>query len=282
MGSTSLLKALAFAAALFSPWGCMQALEFKGLKSSSLLSPASSTSKNSGLRAKTTLQSTDLEEMLSALKAYEESRQKDEEFQPDTLIEMARLCFVIGEIVGKDEKGKFFEKGRHYAELLCQREPSRVEGHYWLALNFCGIAETSRAGLALRLLPCIVDELERALELDETYDQAGPHRVIGRIYSEAPLWPLSEGDPNKSLHHLRTAVKIAPENSTNHLYLAETLIQLGMGEEAHRELERVLTSMQHTPIADNLKNDHKQAVRLIARIKGSRQMPAEIHHNLRY
>jgi tetratricopeptide (TPR) repeat protein len=261
MRPSSLLKALAFVAVLISLWSCTQIR-----RPSESLSTANPVPGDSDLGTRTILQTTDLGKMRTTLEYYEESRGETDELPSYVLTELARFCFVLGECEVGDEKGKYFEKGRHYAELLCQREPSRVEGHYWLALNLCGIAETSRAGVALGLIPDIVGELELAVNLDETYDQAGPHRVIGRIYSEAPGWPLSEGDINKSLSHLRRAVKIAPGNSTNHLYLAETLIQLGMSEKARRELERVLTSVQHTILAKNLKDDQKQAVRLISQI----------------
>ena len=143
-----------------------------------------------------------------------------------SLIEMARLCFILGELTGGDERLIYFNKGKSYSESLVQEQPDRVEGHYWLALNLCGIAETLGAGNALLLIPTIVDHLETARLLDETYDQGGPLRVLGRIYCRAPDWPLSEGNLSKSLKRLRTAVTIAPENSTNHLYLAKTLIEL--------------------------------------------------------
>jgi tetratricopeptide (TPR) repeat protein len=144
-----------------------------------------------------------------------------------------------------------------------------VEGHYWLALNLGGVAENSRAALALSLVPMIVDALEIAVTLDEAYDQGGPHRVIGRIYSQAPAWPISVGDLDKSLQHLRRAVQIAPENITNRLYLAETLIQSGMNEEASIELEKILASSYSSPMTDGFERDRIRAIRLIADLRGN-------------
>ena len=267
MRPPDLLRALACVAVLFSLWSCARTVGFNDARSSEPSSLAASNPGDSDSQVKAALSSIDLKELRLALKGYEERDQKAEELPPDTLIELPRLCFILGEFERKVEGRKAFEKGRHYAELLCRREPARVEGHYWLALNLCGIAETSRPRVALSLLPVIISELELALDLDETYDQAGAHRVIGRIYSEAPGWPLSVGDLDKSLYHLRRAVEIAPENSTNHLYLAETLIQLGMDEEAQRELEQVLIRVEHSPLAEDLQDDYQQAARLILLIK---------------
>jgi tetratricopeptide (TPR) repeat protein len=271
MRFSNIFRALASAAVLFSLWSCTRALESKGPESSEPFKTVKTVSEDHDLKTKAVRRTTDLKEVISVLEACEESWQQIRELETDKLIELSRLCFIRGELEEKAEKERSYEKGRYYAELLCQREPSGAEGHYWLALNLCGIAEISRPAVALKMVPEIVEELKLALSLNETYDQAGPHRVIGRIYSEAPCWPLSEGDINKALHHLRRAVGIAPENSTNHLYLAEILIQLDMADEAHRELEAVLASTQHTLTPDGLDDDQRQALSLITRIKGNTQ-----------
>ena len=277
MRSTNIFRTLAFAAILFPLWSCTRALESKGPERSEPSRTVTTVSEDRQLKAKAIRRSTDLKEVISALEACEESWMKVRELETVKLIELSRLCFIRGELENGAERRQSYEKGRHYAELLIQKAPSELEDHYWLALNLCGIAETSRPAVALKMVPEIVEELKLALSLNEAYDQAGPHRVIGRIYSEAPCWPLSEGDINKGLLHLRRAVGIAPENSTNHLYLAELLIQLGMAEEAHRELEAVLTSTQHTLSTDGLDDDQRQALCLIAQIKGNTQAAAAMY-----
>ena len=179
-----------------------------------------------------------------------------------SLIKMARLCFVLGELTGGDERLIYFNKGKSYSESLAQEQPEKVEGHYWLALNLCGIAEVRGGGEALLLIPTIVDQLEKARLLDETYDQGGPLRVLGLIYCKAPDWPLSEGSLRKSLKRLRTSVEIAPENSTNHLYLAKTLIELDKLDEAFIELNRVLSSKQAV-LPSKVEEDQREASDII-------------------
>ena len=58
-------------------------------------------------------------------------------------------------------------------------------------------------------------------------------------------------------------MRIAPENSTNHLYLAETLFRLGKKDAARQELERVLKSTHHAIRPQGLKDDHQEAQRLL-------------------
>lgn len=181
------------------------------------------------------------------------------------LAELARLFFTLGETAREHERLAWYEKGRHHAELLCREEPKRVEGYYWLALNLCGICELSRARRALSLLPVIAENLEVALAIDESYDQGGPLRVLGRIRCKAPPWPLSEGDLKQSLTLLRTAAQIAPDNSTNHLYLAETLLQLGEAEEACTELDRAIDSKLHASSPSALEADQAQALALMTK-----------------
>jgi tetratricopeptide (TPR) repeat protein len=215
--------------------------------------------------------SIDLNLASQLLASYEKRLERGGDTRAFALAESARICFLLGELGDKHDSEKHFEKGRYYAELLCTEQPRRVEGHYWLALNLAGLAQCGRASRGLRLVPAIVEQLQIALTLDEAYDQAGPHRILGRVYCEAPAWPLSEGDLGKSLQHLRAAVELAPKNSTNHLYLAGTLSQLGKSDEAYSELQQVLACTHHAISRRNLEDDHQEAVSLIKQYENPAQ-----------
>jgi len=203
-----------------------------------------------------------------ALALYEESLPTAGSGQPLLLARLARVCFILGDITKDSQRQGFYEKGRTYAETLLKEQPAGVEGHYWLALNLCGLADVGGAFQGRELLPTILEELQRSLTIDETYDQAGAHRVLGRIYYEAPGRPFSVGDLNKSVHYLNAAVRLAPQNSTNHLYLAETLIKMGNQDEARQELEQVLKATQHAIHPDGLKDDQDTARRRLEEMGG--------------
>jgi tetratricopeptide (TPR) repeat protein len=179
------------------------------------------------------------------------------------LVRVSRLTFLLGELSPKNDKLQYFEKGRRHAEILAREQPEWADGHYWLGLNLCGLAEMGGARQGLKLIPEIIKALEKALEVDPAYDQAGPHRVLGRIYFECPAWPLSVGDIHASRRHLAEAVALASGNSTNHLYLAETLFKLGKVEEARQELEKVLRATHHALCPHLLEEDHLAAERLL-------------------
>jgi tetratricopeptide (TPR) repeat protein len=207
---------------------------------------------------------TNLKEAKALMARYEKELTRAKASRGHLLAELARLCFIMGEFGKNGDGKKYFEKGLGYAELLRREQPRRAEGHYWLALNLGGLAGISGD---LVMVPAIVKEMKVAASLDAHYNQAGPDRVLGRIYYEAPPWPLSVGDLQKSLRHLRAAVKLAPSNSTNHLFLAETLIKLQKSGQACRQLKQVLAATTHANWAPGLQADHRKALQLLKTCK---------------
>jgi tetratricopeptide (TPR) repeat protein len=187
--------------------------------------------------------------------------------RPLLLARLARTCYLLGDLTPQKYSKGYFLKGEVYARMLIAEDPNRSEGYYWLAMNLCGQADAGGYMLGRRLLPQIMQELERSMALDGTYEQAGAHRVLGRIYFEAPAWPMSVGDLHKSLRHLQAAVRLAPENSTNHLYLAQTLYRLHFRSLAQQQLEQVLKSTRHADNPNNLEQDKQEARRLLAEME---------------
>jgi len=184
------------------------------------------------------------------------------------LARLGRTGFLLGQLAPESQAMRYYQQGQSYAETLVREEPHRVEGHYWLALNLCGQADVGSKFLGRKLLPRILEELQGAVALNAAYDQAGAHRVLGRIYYEAPGWPLSVGDLAKSRHHLQAAVRLSPATSTNHLYLAQTLTRLNETGLARQELEQVLKSTRAAVKPQDLEEDRQEARRLMTEIKG--------------
>jgi tetratricopeptide (TPR) repeat protein len=175
---------------------------------------------------------------------------------------LARASFILGDIAEKGQRRLYYEQGRQYAQTIIQEYPQRVEGHYWLGLHLAGLADVNRLQ-GMRLLPQILEALERSAAIDPTYDQAGAYRVLGRIYYEAPGRPISVGDVKKSLDLLKKAATTAPANSTNHLYLAETLIKMGQTDQAEQELQQVLAASQNADGPRGLAADRLKAKELL-------------------
>ena len=204
----------------------------------------------------------DKEKAVKALGIYESLLPPAGAQRLPVLERLARTSFILGDIAESGQRRLYYEQGRQYAEKILQEYPEHVAGHYWLGLNLGGLADVNRLQ-GRKLLPQILEELERAASINPGYDQGGAYRVLGRIYYSAPGRPLSVGDMNKSLDLLQKATALAPSNSTNHLYLAETLLKLGRQDQARKELQQVLTATQNTEGLRGLEEDKAAAKELI-------------------
>ncbi|HEY7213085.1 MAG TPA: hypothetical protein VIC28_00575, partial [Thermoanaerobaculia bacterium] len=80
--------------------------------------------------------------------------------------------------------------------------------------------------------------------LDEGYEDAAGHRILGRLHTLAPKVPFFTGwvDRDKAVSELRRAVALGPDNLDNHLFLAEALLehQPAKAAEAREILRRLL------------------------------------------
>jgi tetratricopeptide (TPR) repeat protein len=124
---------------------------------------------------------------------------------------------------------------RHGREL----QPDRVECQYWYAINVGLLADVDRS-YGLSAVGEMESALNRAIEIDEGYDYAGPLRVLGILYLRSPAPPTSIGSPRKGLRLLHQAVDDFPDYPENYLYLAEALRDNGHVDEARQALAKVL------------------------------------------
>ena len=91
---------------------------------------------------------------------------------------------------------------------------------------------------------------EIAVALDERFDKAGGHRLLGRLHTLAPKIPFVTGwvDREKAVSHLRRAVALAPEDLYNQVYLADALLQFQPGKEAEaRQILRAVLQKKPDP-----------------------------------
>jgi hypothetical protein len=69
----------------------------------------------------------------------------------------------------------------------------------------------------------MVPALQRAIDKDPEYDEAGPHRVMALVLLRAPGWPVGPGDLEAGLDQAKLAVALRPEFPPNHFALGEAL-----------------------------------------------------------
>jgi tetratricopeptide (TPR) repeat protein len=85
---------------------------------------------------------------------------------------------------------------------------------------------------------------EVAVAIDERYETAGGHRLLGRLHTLAPRIPLVTGwvDRARAVSELRRALELAPGDPYNQLFLAEALLehQPGRADEARAILRKLV------------------------------------------
>jgi tetratricopeptide (TPR) repeat protein len=108
------------------------------------------------------------------------------------------------------------------AQWCGRRQPGLPACDYWLAvavgLQAREVRITADDGLKI-----MVPALQRVIDKDPAYDDAGPHRVMAIVLVRAPGWPLGPGDIEAGLAHARQAVELRPEYPPNLFALAEAL-----------------------------------------------------------
>lgn len=145
-----------------------------------------------------------------------------------------------------------FEAGMTYGQEAITLNPKAVYGNYWYAANLGSWGLCRGIMSSLKSITPMRKSMEIVLKGNENFYFAGPHRVLGRLYHQAPGWPISIGNKSKAADHLERAVKLAPTFFHNRLYLAEFYLDVGKKAKAKEHLEWMLD----TPInPDHIKED---------------------------
>lgn len=115
---------------------------------------------------------------------------------------------------------------------------SRPEGHFWLAANMGALAESFGLRQGIKYRGQIKDELLATLKLDPAFLDGSADRALGRWYFKVP--GLFGGSNKESEAHLRKALTYNPNSIISHIFLAETLADMGRKEEARKEAQAAL------------------------------------------
>jgi tetratricopeptide (TPR) repeat protein len=152
---------------------------------------------------------------------------------------ISRALFFLGQQAeSRTARLQLHVAGVSAGERAASLNPERVEGRFWLGVNLALLAEAHGGLGALSTLFRARRELARAVEICEGYHDAGPLRVLARLYSKTP-WFVGG-----SLRHARSlferALLIAPANSVTLVYAAELALDMGDYDRARALLERVV------------------------------------------
>jgi tetratricopeptide (TPR) repeat protein len=149
--------------------------------------------------------------------------------------------------------------GLDFARDAVRQDAQDGRAQYWLGRLLLCAAEGERSyGRLQEALRAI----ETADRLAPACDDAGPARYLGRIYQETPGWPFLGSIP-KAIAHYERAVKLAPDNLQNRLWLGEAYAAARQPEKARAEWTRVLAA---GPRAGRAREDEGLKARARARL----------------
>ncbi len=131
------------------------------------------------------------------------------------------------------------KKGVFYARRCTELAPRKADCHFYEALN-TGLYYQARVLGYPSGMVRIAAAAEKVIALDPHFEEGGGYRVLGKLYLEAPAFNLGtnqiQRDLEKSRHYLQQAIQVAPDYPENHLFLAETLLELEERESAKQHL----------------------------------------------
>lgn len=167
--------------------------------------------------------------------------QKHYEIEPTNSVaawQVGRACFGLVTVLTEPaEMEKVINEGIVACRQSVALDPTSAGGHYYLAITVGKLADLKRNLAAYMMVKEVEREFHKARELDEQFCHAGPDRSLGRLYLEAPGWPLSVGSRSKARKHLERAAELAPDFPENRLTLAEAYAKWHDKKPLARELE---------------------------------------------
>ncbi len=152
--------------------------------------------------------------------------------------------------------------------------PEAIAIHLWAGIHWAlwgdnfGRLAAARQGVGDR----VRRYAQVVIAIDERYESAGGHRLLGRLHTLAPKVPFFTGwiDRGTAVAELRRAVVLAPDFPLNSVFLADALLQYqpAQAAEARQLLRRELA---RPPLPERLVEDEDaaaQARQLLAKYPG--------------
>jgi tetratricopeptide (TPR) repeat protein len=186
----------------------------------------------------------------------------------DTLITLARACFLAGDVRAgtAEERLAAYDRGREIGQRAIELAPRSEDAHVWFALNTARWGQTKGVLRSLFLLPTIREELDAIFAANPRSVRG--HALAGNVLLELP--PLLGGDRAKAQEHFKKGLEADPRFTVLRVDLARAYIAGGRYDAARQELRRVVQERAPTNLADWTVKDRPRARELLDAIKDKR------------
>ncbi len=180
----------------------------------------------------------------------------------DSAYKLARARYWLGTNgLPEPERKAALEAGIAAARSAIAINAQRPEGHFWLAANMGALAESFGMRQGIKYRGPIKDALLMTLKLDPAFLDGSADRALGRWYYKVP--GLFGGSNKQSEVHLRKSLTYNPNSVISHLFLAETLEDMGRNDEARKEAQAAIDAPPDPNWAPEDKRFKETAKRLL-------------------
>jgi tetratricopeptide (TPR) repeat protein len=186
----------------------------------------------------------------------------------DLIWRLARNHFSIGQkTIDKEQKLLIFENCQNTAKKGIQIDNNSAESIYFMGLCLGNLSLQRGIFSSLSNRDILTTSMQRVIKIDPTVEHAGPHRFLGVYYHVLPFF--LGGDSEKSIHHLESAVNLAPDFYENYFYLGKVYFDRGQYSNAHKTLKRFLRLIKIKKNDSELSKQADEAQDMLARIKSN-------------
>lgn len=185
----------------------------------------------------------DRENLVSAKKAAEiwESRLKANPKDFASAWKLSKARYWLGTNgLPEPERKAALDAGIAAANAAKAIDASAPEGHFWAAANMGALAESFGLRQGIKYRGQIREDLEATLKLDPAFLQGSADRALGRWYFKVP--GMFGGSNKESEAHLRKSLTYRSDSVISHLFLGDTLADMGRKAEARKEYQAAIDS----------------------------------------
>jgi tetratricopeptide (TPR) repeat protein len=210
----------------------------------------------------------DRENLSSARKATEiwDTRLKANPRDFESAYKLSKARYWLGTNgLPEPERKAALEAGIAAARAAIAIDAKRPEGHFWLAANMGALAESFGMRQGIRYRGAIKDALLTTLKIDPAFLDGSADRALGRWYYKVP--GLFGGSNKRSEEHLRKSLTYNPNSVISHLFLGETLADMGRTDEARKEYQAAIDAPFDPEWTPEDRRFKEQAKALLAKLR---------------
>lgn len=169
---------------------------------------------------------------------------------------LARTYYAIGKNSAEDARKEYYHRCIDRADQAIELNNRSAWGFFFRGICRGKLGEIQGIWSSLSIIKPLKKDFKKAVTLDPSVSQGGPHRALGKLYLELP--GLLGGSVEKSVDHLKQAVVLGPKYADNYLFLAEALYEQENYHAAKMTLKDLLTILQEsgdTPKAQQVREE---------------------------